>query len=91
MGTKKTTYAAETALPDKVGLTTAPGDLMLLLYARHVSTIFNLPDYGTDDTHKAGEADPVRVHLVALGAFHAERVEVRVLLGISRLEARDTV
>jgi hypothetical protein len=35
------TYAAKTALPDKVGLTTAPGDLMLLLYARHVSTIFN--------------------------------------------------
>lgn len=41
--------------------------------------------------YKAVEADKVGVRLTAGGTLHLERVEVWVLLSISRLQASDTI
>lgn len=81
-----TPYRAKTALPHKVGFATTSRNLVLLLPSPHAS----VSDQACRaDTYKAGEANPVRVLLVAAGAFDAEGVEVGVLLSISGLEGSD--
>jgi hypothetical protein len=61
---------------------------MLLLPSPHASVS---DQTGGADTYKAVEANPVRVLLVAAGAFDAEAVEVRVVLSVSGLEGSDAV
>lgn len=42
-------------------------------------------------TYETVEGDPFRVRLTAPGALHLEREVIRVLLGISGLQASDTI